>query len=185
VTVRGDAGAPPSGPGGADASVARVRAALVERGLALEILEYPASTRTARDAARAVGTSVAQIVKSLVFLADGRPILVLASGANRVDVRKVAGLAGASRVEKATAEITRQATGFSIGGVPPLGHTTPLPVYLDRALLVHPVVYAAAGTAKTVFAIAPDDLVRATCGTVGDVAEEPRDAPAPGHTLET
>jgi Cys-tRNA(Pro) deacylase len=153
--------------------VERVRTALAERRLALEILTYPSGTRTAQDAARAVGTSVAQIVKSLVFLADGRPILVLASGANRVDVRKVAGLARASRVEKATAEITRQATGFSVGGVPPVGHATPLPVYLDRALLAHPIVYAAAGTANTVFAIAPHDLVRATCGTVADVAEEP------------
>lgn len=185
MTVPGDAGAPPPGSGGADAAVERVRAALAERGLALEILEYPASTRTAHDAARAVGTSVAQIVKSLVFLADGRPILVLASGANRVDVRKVAGLAAASRVEKATAKITREATGFSIGGVPPLGHATPLPVYLDRALLAHPVVYAAAGTANSVFAIAPDDLVRATCGTVGDLAEEPPNLPGRRNVLET
>jgi len=185
VTVPNDAGAPPPGSSGADAAVERVRTALAERRLPLEILEYPAGTRTAHDAARAVGTSVAQIVKSLVFLADERPILVLASGANRVDVRKVAGLAGASRVEKATAKTTRDATGFSIGGVPPLGHATSLPVYLDRALLAHPVVYAAAGTANTVFAIAPDDLVRATGGTVGDLAEEAPDLPAPGNVRDS
>jgi len=160
--------------------VARVRAALAERRLPADIVEYPASTRTAHDAARAVGTSVAQIVKSLVFLADGRPILVLASGANRVDERKVAALAGASRVEKASARVTREATGFSIGGVPPLGHTVMLPVYVDRALLGHPVVYAAAGAPNAVFAIAPHDLLRATAGTAGDIAEEVKpEHPAP------
>jgi len=152
--------------------VERVRAALAERRLSPEILEYPASTRTAHEAARAVGTSVAQIVKSLVFLADERPVLVLASGANRVDVAKLGRLAGASRVEKATAGITRDATGFSIGGVPPLGHSARLPVYIDRALLSHPVVYAAAGTPNAVFAITPDDLLRVTSGTVGDLAED-------------
>jgi Cys-tRNA(Pro) deacylase len=163
--------APPSG--GAASAVERVRAACAARQLAVEIIEYPEGTRTAQDAARAVGTSVAQIVKSLVFLADGRPILVLASGANRVDVGKLARLAGASRVEKASAEETREATGFAIGGVPPLGHRQPLAVYLDRSLLVLPVVYAAAGTPRAVFAVAPDALARATAGTVGDVAEEP------------
>ncbi len=153
------------------AAQARVRAALDRLHLPCEIREFPEGTRTARDAARAVGTSVAQIVKSLVFVADGRPVLVLASGANRVDVRKVARLTGASRVEKATAETTRSVTGFSIGGVPPVGHATPLPVYIDGALLAHAVVYAAAGTPHAVFAIAPADLVRATSGTVGDIAE--------------
>ncbi len=156
----------------AGGAVARVRAALAEQRLAAEIVEYPASTRTAHDAARAVGTSVAQIVKSLVFLADGRPVLVLASGANRVDERKVATLAGASRVEKASARATREATGFSIGGVPPLGHAVALPVYVDQTLLTHPVVYAAAGTPHAVFAIAPHDLLRVTAGTAGDIAEE-------------
>ncbi len=164
--------------GTAGTSVARVRAALAQHGLLVEILEFPASTRTAADAARAVGTSVSQIVKSLVFVADGRPVLVLASGRNRVDVRKVAHLARAARVEKATAEAIRETTGFSIGGVPPLGHLTSLPVYLDETLLAHTVVYAAAGNPHAVFAIAPPDLARITRAVVGDVAEDLR-APRP------
>ncbi len=163
----------PSGNPPATASaVARVRAALAQRNLPNEILEFPASTRTAQDAARAIGTSVAQIVKSLVFVADGRPILVLASGVNRVDPEKVARLAGAARVEKATAEVTREATGFSIGGVPPLGHLEVLPVFIDDTLLSLPIVYAAAGTPHAVFGITPRDLARATGGVVGDIAEE-------------
>jgi Cys-tRNA(Pro) deacylase len=166
----------PGAAGTGPTSVARVRAALAERGLPVEILEFPASTRTAEDAARAVGTSVAQIVKSLVFVADGRPVLALASGRHRVDVRKVARLAGAARVEKASAEITRTATGFSIGGVPPVGHLRPLPTYLDETLLAHTVVYAAAGTPYAVFAITPPDLVRITAAVVGDIAA---DSPAP------
>jgi len=164
-------GTPAGGDGGS--AIERVRAACAARRLSVEIFEYPAGTRTAEDAARAVGTSVAQIVKSLVFVADGAPILVLASGANRVDVRKVARLAGAARVEKASADATREATGFAIGGVPPLGHRRPLPVYVDRALLAHPIVYASAGTPRAVFGVAPDDLARAAAGTVADVAEDP------------
>lgn len=164
-------GAHEAGDGGS--AIERVRAACAARQLVVEIIEYPSGTRTAEDAARAVGTSVGQIVKSLVFLADGAPILVLASGANRVDVRKLARLAGASRVEKASADATREATGFAIGGVPPLGHRQPLPVYVDRALLAHPIVYAAAGTPRAVFGVAPDALARAAAGTIADVAEEP------------
>ena len=94
------------------------------------------------------------------------------SGANRVDAGKLGRLAGAARVEKATADITREATGFAIGGVPPVGHASPLPVFVDRTLLSLPVVYAAAGTPHAVFAIAPDDLVRVTSATVGDLAED-------------
>jgi len=149
----------------------RVRVALSERDITAEIMEFPDSTRTAQDAARAIGTSVAQIVKSLVFIADGRPLLVLASGANRVDLGKLERLAGAAYLEKASAEQTRVATGFSIGGVPPVGHATPLPVYMDELLLTYPVVYAAAGTPHAVFAIGPRDLARATQATVGDLAD--------------
>jgi Cys-tRNA(Pro) deacylase len=180
VTRRGPSGEPrperpavESGVGTAATSVARVQAALAQRGLHVDILEFPASTRTAEDAARAVGTSVAQIVKSLVFVADGRPVLVMASGRHRVDLRKITRLAGAARVEKATAEITRAATGFSIGGVSPVGHATPLPTYLDETLLAHSVVYAAAGSPHAVFAIAPPDLARITGAVVGDIAENP------------
>lgn len=152
-------------------AVARVQAALAAAGVEVRIVEFAESTRTAQDAARAVGTSTGQIVKSLVFLADGRPILVLASGANRVDTSKLARLAGAARVEKATADATREATGFSIGGVPPVGHGTALPVYVDEALLAYDLVYAAAGTPHAVFPIEPSTLVRVTSGTAADLAE--------------
>ena len=154
-----------------NAATDRVRAALAERQIAAEIIEFPESTRTAEEAARAVGAAVAQIVKSLLFVADGQPVLVLASGANRVDLRKLARLAGAAHVEKATAAATREATGFSIGGVPPVGHSVPLPVYLDETLLHHEVVYAAAGTPHAVFAVNPHALARATRGVVGDLAD--------------
>jgi Cys-tRNA(Pro) deacylase len=148
-----------------------VRTALAERDLMVEILEFPEGTRTAADAARAVGGAVAQIVKSLLFMADGRPVLVLVSGAHRVDLKKLARVTGAARVEKATAEITRTVTGFSIGGVPPAGHLTPLPVILDETLLHHRTVYAAAGTPHAVFAVDPHALARVTEGVVADLAE--------------
>ncbi len=161
-------------PAGGQPASERVRAALAARGLSVEIVEFSQSTRTAEEAARAVGVTVGQIVKSLVFVADGRPVLVLASGLNRVDLGKVARLAGAARAEKATAEMTRTATGFSIGGVPPVGHPTPLPVLVDETLLRYEVVYAAAGTPHAVFAIAPRDLERVTGGVVADIAEPAR-----------
>jgi len=152
-------------------AVARVRAALAAAGVDVRIVEFAESTRTAQDAARAVGTSTGQIVKSLVFLADGRPVLVLASGANRVDTSKVARLAGAARVEKAPADAARDASGFSVGGVPPVGLRTALAVYVDAALLAYDLIYAAAGTPHAVFPIEPKTLVRVTSGTVGDIAE--------------
>lgn len=148
-----------------------MRAALAAAGVDVQIVEFAESTRTAQDAARAVGAATGQIVKSLVFLADGRPILVLASGTNRVDTSKVARLAGAARVEKAPADAARDATGFSIGGVPPLGHRTALAIYVDEALLAYDLIYAAAGTPHAVFRIEPKTLVRVTSGTVGDIAE--------------
>jgi Cys-tRNA(Pro) deacylase len=160
-------------------AVSRVRAALAAAGVEAAIVEFAESTRTAQDAARAVGTSPAQIVKSLVFVADGRPLLVLASGANRVDVAKLARLTGAAHVEKAAAEATRAATGFSIGGVPPVGHHAALPVYVDETLMAYDVVYAAAGTPHAVFPIAPATLARVTAGSVADLAER-SEPPGPG-----
>ncbi len=148
-----------------------MRAALAERDLFAEVIEFPESTRTAVEAARAVGATVGQIVKSLVFVADGQPVLVLASGAHRVDPHKLAWAAAASRVEKATAETTRSVTGFSIGGVPPVGHLTALRVFVDAALLQHRIVYAAAGTPHAVFAVDPQALVRVTQGEIADLAE--------------
>jgi Cys-tRNA(Pro) deacylase len=149
----------------------RVAAALRAAGIAAEILEFPQGTRTAQEAAAAIGTTVAQIVKSLVFLADGRGVLVLVSGRNRVDPGRLARAVGAARVERADADRVRALTGFAIGGVPPLGHVTPLDVLVDEDLLAYDVVYAAAGTPTAVFAVSPADLVRATGGRVVAVAQ--------------
>lgn len=148
-----------------------MKEALGALGVEAEIIEFPESTRTSEDAARAVGTTVERIVKSLVFLADGKPILVLASGANRVDARKLAQAVGATRIGKADAEQVRRATGFAIGGVPPLGHAAPLPVFADRDLLALDLVYAAAGTPHAVFGIQPATLLRVTGAQVVDLAE--------------
>lgn len=139
-------------------------------GIAAEIIEFPQGTRTARDAARAIGTTLGQIVKSLVFLADGRPILVLASGRNQVDTAKLARAAASSRIDRADADDVRSATGFAIGGVPPVGHTVPLETFVDEDLLVYDLVYAAAGTPTAIFPIAPGELVRATGGRIIDLA---------------
>jgi prolyl-tRNA editing enzyme YbaK/EbsC (Cys-tRNA(Pro) deacylase) len=148
-----------------------VLAAARAHGLELEVREFPEGTPTAADAARAVGCTVDQIVKSLVFIADGRPVLVLASGGNRVDLAKVGRQVGAGRVRKADANQAREATGFSIGGTPPFGHSAPLEVLIDQDLTRFGEVWAAAGTPPHVFAIAPADLVRASGGSVCDVAE--------------
>lgn len=147
-------------------ATSRVLAALGGEGINVEILEFPQSTRTAQDAASAIGTSVAQIVKSLVFLTDGRPVLALVSGANQVDLGKLGRAAGALTVAKATADQVRDATGFAIGGVPPVGHARPLPVFIDADLMRFDVVFAAAGTPHAVFAIAPGELRRITSGTI-------------------
>lgn len=140
-------------------------------GLQLRVIEFPDGTRTAADAARAVGCDVAQIVKSLVFMADDRPVLVLTSGCNRVDLHKVARQLGVARVRKADADQARAATGFAIGGTPPFGHPAPLDVLIDEDLVELGGVWAAAGTPRHVFEIASTDLVRATGGKVCDVAE--------------
>jgi prolyl-tRNA editing enzyme YbaK/EbsC (Cys-tRNA(Pro) deacylase) len=125
--------------------------------LELPVRTYPAGTRTAEDAARAIGCDVAQIVKSLVFTAGGRPVVALVSGSNRLDVQRLEALAGAP-VARADADVARTATGYSIGGVPPFGHATALPVYMDRDLERHDVVWAAAGRPDAVFPISPARL---------------------------
>lgn len=152
-------------------AVDRVRAALAAAGLAAEFAEFPAGTRTAEDAARALGTTPGQIVKSLVFLADGRPILALVSGANRVDLGKLAAAAGAQAIRKADAEAVRSFTGFAIGGVPPIGHRQTLATFFDRDLLRYDLVYAAAGTSHAVFPIAPEALLRASGAQEVDLRE--------------
>jgi prolyl-tRNA editing enzyme YbaK/EbsC (Cys-tRNA(Pro) deacylase) len=138
-------------------------------GLELDVREFPQGTRTAADAARAIGCRVDQIVKSLVFMADTDPVLVLTSGGNRVDVVKVGRCQDATAVRKADAEEVRAATGYAIGGTPPFGHARELPVLVDRNLTSFQEVWAAAGTPRHVFAITPADLLRATGGRVADV----------------
>ena len=140
-------------------------------GLSVEIVEFEETTRTAQDAARTIGCQVAQIVKSLLFIVNGQPIMALISGVNRLDERKLAALRGVGRkqVERADADTTKAATGFSIGGVPPFGHTSRLPVYVDEDLTHFDVVWAAAGTPFAVFAITPEELVRASQGAVADL----------------
>src|SRR3954470_6041039 len=113
----------------------RVVEAAADLGLSIDVHEFPDGTRTAEDAARAIGVEVGQIVKSLVFLADGAPVVALVSGANQLDERKLASAAGAASTKRATAEQVRDATGFPVGGVPPLGHSTDLAIFVDEDLL--------------------------------------------------
>jgi prolyl-tRNA editing enzyme YbaK/EbsC (Cys-tRNA(Pro) deacylase) len=130
---------------------------LESRGLDVPVRTYPAGTRTAEDAARAIGCEVAQIVKSLVFTAGGRSVVALVSGANRLDPKRLEAVAGGP-VARADAELARSATGYAIGGVPPFGHATAMPVYMDRDLNQHDVVWAAAGRPDAVFPISPARL---------------------------
>jgi len=148
-------------------SALKVQAALGER---FEVLEFDASTRTSEEAAAAIGCTVAEIAKSLVFRAQsGRPVLVVASGADRVDEKKVAALVG-ERIGRADADFVREATGFAIGGVPPVGHKTTPVVLIDEALMRFNGVWAAAGTPNAVFRLTPADLVALTGGTVAPIA---------------
>ena len=155
-------------------SAKKVADAALDRGLTIEVVEFDETTRTAPDAANAIGCQVAQIVKSLIFIANGEPVVALVSGANRLDERKLAALRGISRkkVKRPDADTAKTITGFSIGGVPPFGHASALPVYVDQDLTRFDVVWAAAGTPFAVFAIAPDDLVQASHGTVVDLKKE-------------
>lgn len=132
------------------------------------VREFPEGTRTATDAARAVGCEVGQIVKSLVFIAAGRPVVALVSGANRVDERRLGAVAG-EPVAKADAAAARAATGYAIGGVPPFGHATEVPVFMDRDLLAHGQVWAAAGRPDSVFEISPERLRELSSATVVDL----------------
>ena len=142
-----------------------------ELGLEVEIQELSDSTRTAQEAADAVGADVGQIVKSLVFVADGEPVLALTSGANRVDPAKIAALCRTSGARKATAEEVRASTGYAIGGTPPFGHARPLRCFVDQDMMPFDRVWAAAGTPEGVFPLTPQDLVRASGGTVATFAE--------------
>ena len=141
------------------------------RALGLEIItrRFPEGTKTAQDAANAIGVSVGQIVKSLVFGVDGEIVMAYVSGANQLDEKKLAIAAGGTKCSRVDANAVREATGFPIGGVPPFGHTTQLRVFVDPDLLQYDEVWAAAGTWNDVFSIAPNDLVRASGAMVTDL----------------
>jgi len=152
------------------ASAQRVQDALAAAGVATTVVEYPSSARTSQEAAGVLGCSVGEIAKSLVFRqGDDAAVLVIASGANRVDLAKVAAILGAVP-GKADAEFVRAATGYAIGGIPPLAHARPLTTIVDRDLLRHDRVYAAGGTPNAMCAIRPAELVRVSGGRVADVA---------------
>ena len=157
----------------ASSAVERLTARAAALGVRVTATEFPQGTRTASDAAAAVGCPVGAIVKSLVFVADGRPVLALTSGANRIDESRLAAAVGAQDVRRATADEVRGATGFALGGTPPIGHPTGsiTDVLVDPALLDHAQVWAAAGTPTTVFPLTPDALVAAAGARVVDVTE--------------
>jgi prolyl-tRNA editing enzyme YbaK/EbsC (Cys-tRNA(Pro) deacylase) len=152
------------------ASAQRVQDALKGLGFTLQVVELPASTRTAVEAAQAVGCQVGQIVKSLIFKAkrSERPVLVIASGPNRVNERAIEALID-EPLGKADADFVRQRTGFVIGGVPPVGHTELLQTFIDQDLLAFDEIWAAAGTPNAVFRLTPTDLVRMTGGQVVNI----------------
>lgn len=156
--------------GQAHANVARVVAAAAKAGLAIQVERFPEGTRTAADAARAVGCDVAQIVKSLVFMADGNPVLALLSGADRLDPARLAAAMGATAVRRADGDEVRAATGFAIGGVPPIGHVGSLTVLIDERLLSHDVVWAAAGLPDAVFSVSPIALQAAAGARLASLA---------------
>lgn len=146
----------------ADEKVRRVVEAGRANGVEVSPVSFPEETRTAADAARAVGCDVAQIVKSLVFQAGSSPLMLLVSGANRVDPKVAAAAAGVESLERADAVLAKAATGFSIGATPPFGLASELPVLMDEDLLEHDVVWAAAGRPDSVFAVEPRALARAS-----------------------
>lgn len=155
-------------------STQKVADAAQELGLAIEIKEFAETTRTAQEAADAIGCELAQIVKSLCFTVHEEPIMALVSGVNQLDERKLAALCGAGRkqVQRASADAVKTATGFSIGGVPPFGHLTPMSIFVDEDLLQFETVWAAAGTPFAVFAVGPEDLVRGCGGTAVDLKRD-------------
>ena len=150
-------------------NVERVVAAARELGLEIEPRTFPEGTKTAQDAADAIGVELGQIVKSLIFGVDGELVLAYVSGANRLDERLLAAAAGGSACERVDADAVRGATGFPIGGVPPFGHSTQLRIFIDPDLLQFDEVWAAAGTWHDVFGIEPHKLVEASGGAVTDL----------------
>ncbi|MBA3945338.1 MAG: YbaK/EbsC family protein [Herpetosiphonaceae bacterium] len=145
----------------------RIQQVLHDLGVETQVVEFTESTRTSADAAAAIGTTVGQICKSIVFAVDGSPLMVMASGVNRIDTTKVEQTIG-KLLGKANAAFVRDKTGFAIGGVPPVGHLERFPIFVDRDLLQYDIIYAAAGTPNTIFPISSADLVRVTGATVLD-----------------
>jgi prolyl-tRNA editing enzyme YbaK/EbsC (Cys-tRNA(Pro) deacylase) len=144
-------------------SAERVRLALVARGLDSVVVEMPSTTRSAKDAAAAIGCTLPQIAKSLVFrtVNNQRPVLVIVSGSNRVSEQRLAEILG-EPIEKADADYVREKTGFAIGGVPPVGHPMPVETFIDVDLMSFEVIWAAAGTPNAVFRLTPQDLLKIT-----------------------
>ena len=150
-------------------NVVRVMEAARERGLEITTKRFPEGTKTAADAAAAIGVSVGQIVKSLVFAVDGEIVMAYVSGSNQLDEKKLALAAGGAKCSRVDADAVRAATGYPIGGVPPFGHSTQLRVFVDPDLLQYDEVWAAAGTWNDNFGAAPADIVRVAGGVVTDL----------------
>ena len=156
------------------AAVKRVRSALAAAGAVDKVVELAATARSAEDAAAAIGTELGSIVKSLVFVIGGKPVMALVSGDRRCVVKALPGLLGIDgKVKRANADEVRQATGYSIGGVPPLGLASDLPMVIDAGLDRFPTVYAAAGHPHCIFPTTFSELTRLTGGTVSTSIGEP------------
>ena len=153
-------------------NVVRVKEAATAAGLIIETRKFPEGTKTAQDAANAIGVGVGQIVKSLVFGVDGEIVMALISGSNQLDEKKLAAAAGGAKCKRVDADAVRAATGFPIGGVPPFGHSTQLRVFVDPDLLQYDEVWAAAGTWNDNFGAAPADIVRVAGGVVTDLKRD-------------
>jgi Cys-tRNA(Pro) deacylase len=150
-------------------NVTRVIEAGQKLGLTITTRRFPEGTKTAQDAANAIGVAVGQIVKSLVFAVDGEIVMAYVSGANQLDEKKLAAASGGAKCARVDADAVREATGFPIGGVPPFGFEKKLRIFIDPDLLQYDEVWAAAGTWNDVFPITPNDLVRASGGAVTDL----------------
>lgn len=151
-------------------SAQKVQDALHDLGFDLTVIEHSESTRTAQEAAERVGVTLGQIVKSLIFRGkvSGKPILVLTSGANRVDEKRIKAYAG-EKIERADANFVREVTGYAIGGVPPIGHANSMETYLDEDLLQYDLIWAAAGTPNAVFELTPHDLQQMTEAKIAQI----------------
>ena len=150
-------------------NVARVTQAARDAGLEIEVRKFPEGTKTAQDAADAIGVTVGQIVKSLVFGVDDEIVMALVSGVNQLDEKKLAAAAGGAKCKRVDADAVREATGYAIGGVPPLGLATQMRIFIDPDLMQYDEVWAAAGTWNDVFSVSPRELATATAGVVVDL----------------